>query len=238
MLPALVLGVCVLAGGLLILNWFVNAEPRSVLRALRIAGVVLVLVVVLVLLATGRLPQALTAAFFLLPLIARWRVLANRMRAARGPTPGQASDVTTAFLRASLDHDSGDIAGEVLAGRFAGRSLNDLSLNELMLLLDELRAQDPQSVQILEAFLDRTFGSAWRGEADGEPGDGGGDGRRRDGPMTVEEAYAVLGLEPGASDQAIKDAHRRLMKKLHPDQGGSDYLAAKLNEAKDLLLRR
>ena len=234
MLPALVLGVCVLAGGLLILHWFVNAEPRSVLRALRIVGIVLVVVLVVVLLATGRLFQAVGLAFFLFPLIARWRALSNRLRAARGPTPGQASDVTTAYLRVMLDHDTGAIAGEVLAGRFAGRSLTDLSLNELMHLLQELRAEDAQSVQILEAFLDRSFGTAWRGEEAGE----GGDGRRPDGPMTVDEAYAILGLDPGASQDAIKEAHRRLMKKLHPDQGGSDYLAAKLNEAKDLLLGR
>ncbi len=236
MLPALVLGVCVLAGGLLILRWFVNAEPRSILRALRIAAIVVVVVVVVVLAVTGRLFQAMGLAFVLFPMLARWRAMAHRMRAARGPSPGQASDVTTAHLRVTLDHDSGEIAGEVLSGRFAGRALSDLSLNDLMTLLAELRGTDPQSVQILEAFLDRSFGAGWRGEADG----GGGDGetRRPDGPMTVDEAYAILGLEPGASPDSVKEAHRRLMKKLHPDQGGSDYLAAKLNEAKDLLLGR
>ena len=236
MLPALVLGVCVLAGGLLILNWFVNAEPRAILRALRVIGVVLVVVLVVGLAITRQLGLALLLASLLFPMLARWRVLGNRMRAARGPSPGQASDVTTAYLRARLDHDSGEIAGEVLAGRFAGRTLNDLSLNELMHLLTELRDEDPQSVQILEAFLDRSFGTAWRGEAEGQGDDG--DGRRPDGPMTVEEAYAILGLDPGASPDSVKEAHRRLMKKLHPDQGGSDYLAAKLNEAKDLLLGR
>jgi hypothetical protein len=140
--------------------------------------------------------------------------------------------VTTRFLTLTLDHDTGALDGRVLEGAFKGCTLADLALDDLLKLREECRA-DPQSVAVLEAYLDRVHGASWRPQAGAEEtarADAGG------GPMTREEAYLILGLEPGADEAAIRDAHRRLMKKLHPDQGGSNYLAAKINQAKDLLL--
>ncbi|QQP92355.1 DnaJ domain-containing protein [Skermanella sp. TT6] len=138
-----------------------------------------------------------------------------------------------------LDHDSGRMGGEVLRGRFQGRMLDDLGLEELLDLLRECRDADSQSAAILEAYLDRTREEDWRAGAPGagEHGGGSAGSRGTGGAMTREEAYEVLGLQPGASEGEIKDAHRRLMLKMHPDQGGSTYLAAKINQAKDLLLR-
>ena len=145
---------------------------------------------------------------------------------------GQSSRVRSAFLDMSLDHDSGELSGTILAGEHAGRSLGEFDLAQLLAMLP---AFDAESVALLESYLDRRF-PAWRQNAQGN----GAGGQRRTatgGKMTAEEAYQILGLQPGASRDDIARAHRALMKKLHPDQGGSTYLAARVNEAKDTLLR-
>jgi DnaJ-domain-containing protein 1 len=132
----------------------------------------------------------------------------------------------------TLEHDSGDMDGLVLEGEYQGRLLSALELTELLSLLARCHAEDARSAALLEAYLDRTRGDEWRDAAPGP----GSRAAQAGGAMNREEALAVLGLEPGADDQAIREAHRRLMQRLHPDRGGSDYLAAKINEAKRLLL--
>jgi DnaJ-domain-containing protein 1 len=128
------------------------------------------------------------------------------------------------------------MSGEVLEGRFAGRRLDDLELDELVELWRECQGTDRQSAALLEAYLDRSQGEAWReaagAAASGEDAGAGGDG----GAMSQDEAYSILGLEAGASKDEVREAHRRLVQKVHPDHGGSNYLAAKINQAKDLLL--
>ncbi|MEM7428085.1 MAG: DnaJ domain-containing protein [Pseudomonadota bacterium] len=152
-------------------------------------------------------------------------------------SPGQTSSVRTKVLAMELDHDSGDMNGEVLAGPLAGRKLSDLELDELTVLMDECIAAGDQSQALLEAYLDRAHPD-WRGDASSDSAGGAGDRRTGTGSarMSRDEAYDILGLERGASNEEIVAAHRRLMKQFHPDQGGSDYLAARINQAKDLLL--
>ena len=164
----------------------------------------------------------------------RWRAVRQRLKAARGPTPGQTSEISTRFLRMTLDHDSGEMHGEVLMGRFSGRRLDELELEQLVALWQDCRRDDAQSAAVLEAYLDRAHGEAWREMAG--IGSGEGAAAAAGGAMTRDEAYNILGLEPGATAEAIREAHRRLMRQVHPDHGGSNYLAAKINEAKDLLL--
>ncbi|MCL6606576.1 MAG: DnaJ domain-containing protein [Geminicoccaceae bacterium] len=145
---------------------------------------------------------------------------------------GGAARVETALLVMELDRASGRLDGRVRGGRFAGRTLGGLALDDLLALLDEARSEDPSSVPLLEAYLDRREPD-WRQRASGA-------GRAPADPGTMDErtALAVLGLEPGATAEEIRAAHRRLMAKLHPDHGGSTFLAAQLNRAKEVLLRR
>ncbi len=240
MIPYFILGICLLVGFLLLGYWFVRAEPKKVVRLLRWVLAILGLIVGGYLIWGGLRAWAVLALPFLLPILMNWRAIRARMRAARGPSPGQASEVETRFLRMTLDHDSGVMTGHIKEGRFAGRMLEDLELDDLIALWAECRAEDAQSAAVLEAYLDRTQGEAWReaaarGGADGQ----GGAGPRAPGAagaMSREEAHEILGLEPGAGRKAVHDAHRRLMQKVHPDHGGSNYLAAKINQAKALLL--
>jgi len=232
MLPYFLLGLALFAGVLLSLRWFVNAEPAQVAKALRWTLVGAAVVVGLVLVFAGRHVLLFFLLPALVPLLLRSRTLWRRAKAAAGPAPGRTSEVTTRFLRMVLDHDSGEMSGEILEGAFAGRELAQLDQAELIALWRECRAADAQSAAVLEAYLDRTLGTDWR-EAAGAAG-----GEAAAGPegMSRQDAYEILGLEPGASDSDIRDAHRRLMQKVHPDHGGSNYLAAKINRAKELLL--
>lgn len=241
-----VLGIALLVALLFLGRWFVEAEPRKIAAILKWGGLGVVAVGASLLLFSGRIGLIL-----LLVPIAFWlRRLLERFKAAQGPSAGQASEVRTRFLRMRLDHDSGGMDGEVLDGRYSGQLLSQLSLPELLDLLQDYQIADSQSASVLEAYLDRTQPD-WRGAAQAgghyDAGEGqtqgagsrdtGGRGPAGAGAMSREEALEILGLEEGADPEAIREAHRHLMQKLHPDHGGSNYLAAKLNQAKDLLLR-
>jgi hypothetical protein len=157
------------------------------------------------------------------------------MGGLRGPAVGSSSTVETPFVRMSLDHDTGGMTGTVLQGRFAGMRLDELGRAELLALLRECRTMDEEGARLVEAYLDRADPD-WRADLHG--GQAGGPAAATTSDVTIEEAYAILGLRPEADEEAIKAAHHRLMKQLHPDHGGTDYLAAKLNRARDVLLHR
>ena len=198
-------------------------------------------VIVIVLAVTGRLHFLFALLAFLYPLLRR--VLPSLLTGSSGAQakPGNQSHVSSEVLDMSLDHDSGTMDGTILTGPMAGRTLSDLGENEFLELLRYCRAQDEDSARLLETYLDRRFGDSWRAddEAGSESGEsaGGGNGGNASGPLTESEALDILGLEPGASREEIIQAHRRMMQKVHPDHGGSNYLAARINEAKECLLR-
>jgi hypothetical protein len=230
-------GFAVLGGFLLLVYLFVNADPARLARGLKVTGIVIAFAAVATLAISGRLAALLMPLAMLMPLLIRVRHILDRYRP---PAGSQTSTVATAFLRMTLDHDTGRMEGTVLRGRFAGIRLEELGAADLLALLRECRAEDEEGARLLEAYLDRVH-PEWRDELAGERAGGGGSGagaRSTSGDMSVEEAYAILGLSAGADAEAIKEAHRRLMVKLHPDHGGSDYLATKINRARDVLLHK
>jgi DnaJ domain len=152
-----------------------------------------------------------------------------------GSAAGAVSTLRTAMIEMRIDHATGAMRGTVLAGAFTGRELELMTQNELSALMTECGKLDAEGAGLLQAYLDRRFaGRREDAYADADPGPA----RRRPGAMTAEEAYEVLGLAPGAPNEAVRRAYRDLMKKLHPDQGGSTYLAARVNQARDVLLNR
>jgi DnaJ-domain-containing protein 1 len=236
----LILGVAVMAGLLLAMQWFVSAEPKSIARALKWILLGLIGIVILFFILTGRLTWALWTLPALLPWIMRARQTArmakNFSRMTGGGASGQSSEVTSAFLSMELDHDSGDMDGTVRKGRHEGATLSTLSLDQLLELFDDYSAEDGESARLLAAFLDRMHPD-WRAERSGGAEQGGDAFEEQAGKMSRAEAYRILGVEGSADEAEIKSAHHRLIAGLHPDRGGSAYLAAKINEARDVLLK-
>jgi hypothetical protein len=214
---------------------FAQARPAQLVTGLRVAGGIGAALAGIWLLLTGRINLAIMLASVFAPVLARWRA-GWRAGRAGGPAAGQSSQVETAWLRMHLDHDTGILDGTVLQGRFGGRRLGEMSIPELAELLARLRVNDPDSATVLETYLDRAR-PEWREGAGAAGADEAPPAASSSGAMTREEAYRILGLEKGAPEKAIRDAHRKLMMKVHPDQGGSTYLAAKINQAKDLLIK-
>jgi len=208
---------------------------------------ILLAIGLLLMVATGR-AHWLTAVFVALlpfmrtilallssvPLLKRVLAGIGAAQSTSEPSGGQSSSVQSRYIRMTLAHDSGDIDGEVLEGQFKGRALRQLILEELLQLLRECQ-DDEESVALLQAYLDRVYADTWRQQAGAH-----GQQQTSSGPGEVssEEALQILGLSSDASEEEIIEAHRRLMQKLHPDRGGSAYLAAKINLAKETLLAR
>lgn len=240
MLGYFLLGIALLVLLLAFARLLVSVPPRQLLAVGKWMGLGALGGGAVLLAASGRLSWLFTALVALLP----WLVGAiERSRARRaaaghphgaGTGAGQASEVRTATLRMVLDHRTGSLDGEVLSGPFAGRWLSDLDLADLQRLLESCRRDDSTAVSLLEAYLDRHH-PGWRAG-----GEDAGPAAEPAAPqtMTEAEAWRILGLEPGASDDAVRAAHRRLIAGLHPDRGGSPFLAALINRARDILLNR
>ncbi len=245
-LVLLLAGIGALAG---VARWWRTSPPVTAVQVRR-ALVVLAVLLLVFLAATGRLHWLLAligalvaAAVRLLPLLhyapllqRLWRQVrpqsARRQSETSVGSPGaERSTVESSFVRLWLDHTTGEIDGEVLAGTFKGHRLSELQRDELIRFYRDCRGADPDSAALLQSYLDRVYGETWQSASGSETGT-----RPGPTPMTADEARQILGLGPGASRTEVMAAHRRLIQKLHPDRGGSDYLAAKINEARAVLL--
>lgn len=235
---ALIAGAILLAVLLYAAHLWTKANPKALSLNLMKLGATLSFVAAAGMLVTGRFGAAIPLAAIGLALLGRTGGGLSGLFGSwfGGPRAPRVSKVRSAWFEMALDHDSGAMSGQILAGSHAGSTLDALAVPDLL----AMRAQvDAQSLALLEAYLDRRA-PAWREDRQGNAGRGGGadPGRADGGPMTEEEAYEVLGLQPGADEATVRNAHRTLMKRLHPDQGGSGYLAARVNQAKDVILRK
>ncbi|KAA2235146.1 DnaJ domain-containing protein [Salinarimonas soli] len=235
---SLLYGLAALAVIWWVSKFFAGANPAVLARTAKRVGGVAALGLAALLLVRGRIDMALLvggAGGWLLGW--GWMPFPRLGQSPRStPSSGAVSRVRSAMIEMELDHDTGHMSGSVLAGAHAGRRLGDLPEPALKALLAECAARDPDGLRLLEAYLDRRF-PGWRVDADRDH-DAGPGAQAKPGAMTEEEAYQILGLEPGAPPEEIRRAHRTLMMKLHPDQGGTTYLAARVNGAKEILLSR
>lgn len=239
MLPWLILGIALVVGLVLVARWWVQAEPRQLWKALRWTGLAVGVALLIGILVSGQWRWLPALIFPMIPWIMRFRALNTMRRNAHGPSAGGQSAIETRFLRMTLDHDSGAMDGEIVDGQFSGRLLSDLDREELIALWRECAGADEQSQRVMEGYLDREH-DGWRAAAGAGPRDEEAAGRA-DSPwardrMSAEEAREILGIGTDADSAEIERAYRRMMKTAHPDQGGSDWMAARVNQARDTLL--
>lgn len=228
-MPNLIIALIVVFGGIWLIRKLARTPPgqNSALLQKLAGGAIIVFAGLLA--VRGQMNIATGLFVFGLGLFGKGAAFPNGFPWGQ-KSSGQKSRVAASQLSMELDHDTGTMDGEVLAGPLKGRRLSQLDASQLRQFHIQCRSAGDQSLALLEAWLDRTQGewrASWGAERQANAGQG---------TMSRDEAYAVLGLKPGASATEVKSAHKRLMKEFHPDRGGSDYLAAKINTAKDVLL--
>ncbi|MCB1378225.1 MAG: DnaJ domain-containing protein [Alphaproteobacteria bacterium] len=228
-----VIAAAIVIGGWWLIRQFANAQPAQVRGLVRKVAGIAILVFAGFMAMRGGINLAIPLFVLGLGLLGQNIAFPGGIPWGGSKTPGQKSRVTTQVLSMELDHDSGEMDGEILSGPLKGRKLSSLGQSEIRSVHETCVAASDQSRALFEAWLDRSragWREAWGGNSQQSP-------LSHAGPMGRKEALAVLGLQDGATIADIRAAHRRLMKEFHPDRGGSDYLAAKINEAKDVLVQ-
>lgn len=223
-----------LLGAMALYQYLRRMDRRLLMRSLRwvVGGLLALLAALLVL--VRRFDIALFVGAGALQVLRMGRLGPFSFDGAAAMDKGNVSTVRSFYFSMELEHDTGMVTGNVVAGQYAGAELIDLGEYETRMLLAEVEG-DADSLSLLESWLDANR-AGWR-EYFAETAENNGDSGPSVAADPLAEAYAILGLEPGASDEEIRAAHRDLMKGVHPDHGGSSYLASRINAARDLLLR-
>jgi hypothetical protein len=234
----LVIGLILLFLLVQAIKQFGRMDAATAARIVRHGGGVVGMIGALLLVLRGRIGLAAAVAS-MVANFAGWKTPGgaspggfSNVGGGGGGRAGRSSIARSAMVEMRLDHASGVMTGTILSGAYGGRAVETLSRPELVSLRRELARDDPDGVSLLEAYLDRRF-AGWREADQGQRQRRGGDGA-----MSRREALEVLGLTEGAAAADIIRAHRTLMKKFHPDHGGSTTLAARVNQAKDVLMQR
>ncbi len=216
------------AVGFAISLWIVRSVLRSIFPAITQNSLGVLLITVGIWLIFIRL-VALAIPMLILGSV----LLPSRNAAISKRSMTRTSQVRSAHLEMTLDHETGRIEGEILTGVFQGQALSDLALHELLRFHAEVQT-DEETVKLLETFLDSAHPD-WRDQME--------QSAARDetassysGQLSRDEAYRLLGLEAGSSEADIREAYHRLIKRVHPDRGGSAALTTQITEARNRLL--
>ncbi|MEM7067733.1 MAG: molecular chaperone DnaJ [Pseudomonadota bacterium] len=209
---------------------FVRATPAALASTLRMLGPLLVVLIGLALSALGRFGYGVP----LLILGGLWWYHYRKKLAWERVNKGDISTFRTAWLEVLVNQDTGQIDGLILTGPREGKILSGMERADLLAFYQELSA-DIDSQELVETYLDRKV-SGWRKDTDARSAE-----RKRSTPgpgaVTEQEAYQILGLEPGAGAQEISSRHRKLMAVINSEGGTSVYLVKRIDEARDTLLK-
>ena len=235
MIVNLLIAIAIIFGVYHAIRFAGRAPPKVLVRAVKMAGGVAACGVAGLLFLRCHSEIAI-ALIGLGAWIAGYGVAPQWLQRFKDGKPGAQR---SAMIEIEIDQNSGAMQGVVLAGKYEGRQLGELTPSECNALYQEVFAADQSGARLLEIYFDRRF-PGWRqtSESDANAGRSHAAHHRVTGAMTEDEAYEVLGLGKGATRDEITSAHRTLMKKLHPDHGGTTALAARVNEAKEILMRR
>lgn len=239
----IVIAIVALLGGY---RWFRKKQQTLSKAELAKIVVMILLAVCVVLAATGKahwlavfaagavalLQRSLPMLIRFFPMLQHLYKTNQQKTASQSSHSGNQSRVQSEILLMILDHDSGQLDGEILKGVFGGKQLSELDIAQLKEFYIFCRQEDPESEQLLSAYMQKRFGDAWQHSGPKYEDYASASSTE----MSEREALEILGLQEGVGKDEIVKAHRKLMQKLHPDRGGSDYLAAKVNEAKQVLL--